>query len=131
MIIRQFLRFCLVGLLNTAINYGVFLALLSYHIMPVLVAGAIGFSSGALSGFFLNRAWTFAGTSTGTVSGMKGYMLVQVISFAAHTSVQKVALMLGSAPEFSQLFGIVVSTFVNFTLLKWLVFKPAEGAKKI
>jgi len=128
---RQFIQFCFVGVLNLVVNYSIFLLLLSQQIMPVMMAGAIGFFSGAISGFFLNRSWTFAGTSVGIVAGMNGYMLVQILSFAAHTSVQKVALILGSAPEFSQIFGIMVSTIVNFTLIKWLVFKPTKGAGKL
>ncbi|WP_353858072.1 GtrA family protein [Azospirillum formosense] len=53
------LRFAVVGLLNTAVDFGVFLALLSLAGAPVLVANAAGFSAGTLCSFLVNRSWTF------------------------------------------------------------------------
>ena len=122
---RNFARFCLVGLLNTAINYGVYLLLLLGLGVSYLIAGPIGFLSGAITGFFLNRGWTFRSTiSTGL--GMTRYLAVQLVSLACHWAVQWFAgEMIGVPKAWTQLAGIGVSMFVNFFLLRFFVFNNA------
>ena len=56
---QEFGKFIMVGVLNTVINYGVFILLFIAFNLIYFVAGAIGFLSGSVSGFFLNRLWTF------------------------------------------------------------------------
>ncbi|MBP2295620.1 GtrA family protein [Azospirillum rugosum] len=52
-------RFALVGLLNTGVDFAVFLALMAVPGTPVLLANACGYGVGVLSSFLLNRSWTF------------------------------------------------------------------------
>ena len=54
---QEFGKFIMVGVLNTVINYGVFILLFIAFNLIYFVAGAIGFLSGSVSGFFLNRLW--------------------------------------------------------------------------
>jgi len=53
------IRFALVGLLNTGIDFAVFLALMAVPGTPVLLANACGYGVGVLSSFLLNRSFTF------------------------------------------------------------------------
>ncbi|KUK65588.1 MAG: GtrA-like protein [Desulfotomaculum sp. 46_80] len=54
----QFLRFCTVGLCNTAVDFTVFF-LLTLTGAPYLIAQALSYSAGVANSFFLNRKWTF------------------------------------------------------------------------
>lgn len=123
----RFLRFCLVGIFNTGVNYGVFLLLWSLGNIPYLVAGPIGFLSGAVPGYFLNRAWTFR-SDINLGSGFWRYILVQLVSLGSHWCAQWIAGEVFGVPHgWTQLAGIVVSMFVNFTLLNLVVFRtPAN-----
>jgi putative flippase GtrA len=56
---RQFGRFVVVGLSNTAISFVVYTGLLSVGVVYWL-SGGIGFAAGAINGYLLNRRWTFA-----------------------------------------------------------------------
>ena len=56
---RTFLIFCSIGAFNTLVNYGVFLFSLHYVGLQFSIAGMIGFLSGAITGFILNRKLTF------------------------------------------------------------------------
>jgi putative flippase GtrA len=60
---RQFLRYCLVGGVNTLIDLlmlNVFLWRLPTHNAQVLVLyNSVAYTSGAVSSFFLNKYWTF------------------------------------------------------------------------
>ena len=59
----QFLRYCLVGGVNTAIDLltlNILLWRLPTHDVPMLVVyNSIAYTSGAVSSFFLNKYWTF------------------------------------------------------------------------
>ena len=60
---RQFLRYCLVGGVNTAIDLLVLNILLwrfpTNNVQVLVVYNSFAYSSGAVSSFFLNKYWTF------------------------------------------------------------------------
>lgn len=126
----RFVRFCLVGFVNTAISYGVFLALLEMGRVPYLLAGPIGFLSGAVTGFFLNRGWAFR-SSIATRNGLIRYLAVQVVNLASFWTAQWFAgEVVGIPKEWTQLAGTGVSLFVHFTLLRLFVFNDLARADK-
>lgn len=55
----EFIRFCIVGVLNTAIDMGLFALLTRLLELDPLLANLISFSSGATNSFLLNKYWTF------------------------------------------------------------------------
>src|SRR3954468_17222914 len=55
---RQFRRFLLVGVGNTFLSFVVYRLLLALG-TPYMLAAALGFSVGAVNGYFFNRRWTF------------------------------------------------------------------------
>jgi putative flippase GtrA len=56
---RQFIKFNLVGLLNTAIDFAVF-ALLTWLGVYYIMAQCISYGVGMLNSYTLNKYWTFA-----------------------------------------------------------------------
>ena len=56
---RQFLKFGLVGVLNTGVQYVVFVGLFRLLGVPMLLASGIGYCAGIVNSYFLNRIWTF------------------------------------------------------------------------
>lgn len=61
---RQFIRFLIVGALNTAISLVVYRALLALGVWYVLSA-PIAWAAGVVNGYIWNLRWTFAGRDTG------------------------------------------------------------------
>ena len=55
---RQFVRFLVVGLGNTALSFVVYRVLLAAG-TPYLIAAPLAFAAGAVNGYVLNRRWTF------------------------------------------------------------------------
>ncbi len=72
---HQFVRFCIVGLSNTALSLVVFVIAVSVGV-PYLAASAGAFAAGALNGYTLNRVWTFKAGSF-RAQGLARYVLVQ------------------------------------------------------
>lgn len=55
----QFVRLALIGVINSAVDFGLF-NFLHYGLrIGLLAAGALAFLAGALGSYFLNRYWTF------------------------------------------------------------------------
>jgi putative flippase GtrA len=58
--IHTFLRFAVVGVLNTCIDFLVFMALLEGFEWHYSASQVIGYTSGLINSFIWNRYWTFA-----------------------------------------------------------------------
>ena len=129
-LLHQFTKFITVGLLNTLCNYLLFLFLLNKKI-DALISGASGFTLGALIGFSINRKWTF-GSNINYKNGLYKYMLVQLFCLLVHSSTQLISIKFLAVPEvFSQLTGIVVTTFLNFILIKKIIFTNKDEICRI
>ena len=72
---HQFVRFCIVGLSNTALSLIVFVVAVSAGV-PYLAASCGAFAAGAINGYTLNRVWTFKAGSF-RAQGLARYVLVQ------------------------------------------------------
>jgi putative flippase GtrA len=57
----EFIRFCMVGAVNTGVDFTVF-AVLSNMRVQLLVAQCVSYTCGVLNSFLLNRTWTFRGS---------------------------------------------------------------------
>ncbi|MDR3540452.1 MAG: GtrA family protein [Desulfosporosinus sp.] len=58
----EFIRFCLVGAVNTGVDLTVFTVLSNLGVL-LLAAQSISYTCGVLNSFLLNRTWTFQGRS--------------------------------------------------------------------
>jgi putative flippase GtrA len=56
--IKEFIRFALVGLLNTGVDVAVF-SLLIWLGVPYLAGQIVSYSCGAANSYLLNKVWTF------------------------------------------------------------------------
>ena len=109
-------------LLNTFTNFIVFILILDAGV-NYQVSGIIGFLSGAILGFFVNRKFTFD-HNISTVRGLLLYFLIQIFSLTVHVLAQWSAVEIFVIdPQLSQIIGVIPSALVNFVLLKYLVFK--------
>lgn len=75
----RFAKFCAVGIVNTAVDYGLFYLLISYFGLAKEIANALSVSAAVSCGYFLNKYWTF---SRGAASDK-----CEVLRFAAVSAV--------------------------------------------
>lgn len=61
--ILKFLRFCVVGVTGTVIDFGLTWICKEKFKIPKFIANAIGFVVAATSNYFLNRIWTWQSTN--------------------------------------------------------------------
>lgn len=124
MIKKQFLRFIVVGLLSTAVSYGVFLIALHYFYLHYLAASALGFFSGVIVGFFCNKSWTFEASQHKHQEIIIQYFLVYLVSlFISMVCLKILVDFWRLSPELANFLVIGVTTCTNFIGVKFLVFK--------
>jgi len=86
--LRQFVKFGIVGLTSTIINFTVFNVLyrvLHQNLVPALT---IAFILSVINGFYWNRRWTFkqARTESASSQGIK-FLIVNIVGWILNTSI--------------------------------------------
>ena len=80
----QFIRFGIVGVLNTIIDFGLFAILYFVGEWHVIVANTTAYAVAVLNSYFLNKVWTFKDESGGTEALLRlgrfvGFNIIGVI----------------------------------------------------
>ena len=113
-VVKQFLKFGVVGVSNTLLTFVVFTVLVKALGVWYVAASALGFAVGACNGFLLNRRWTFRGHSGGSTAALR-WTLVQGLGLL--TDVGLIYLLVddaGLAKLPSQALALVVVVTATF-----------------
>jgi putative flippase GtrA len=70
-VVEQFLKFGVVGLMNTTLTFVTFTILVKAFGVWYVAASAVGFAVGACNGFLINRSWTFRGHGGGSSAALR------------------------------------------------------------
>lgn len=118
LIIREFIRFGIVGGLCTALHYGIYY-LLQLHI-NVNIAYTIGYILSFIANFYLTSFFTFRTTpSWKKLIGMGG---AHAVNYALHILLLNLFLRLGIHQEWAPIPVFAFAIPVNFLLVRF-VFK--------
>lgn len=122
-LINNFKKFVLVGLLNSSINYIVFTVCLKFLNFHYILSGGIGFGVAVIPAYYFNSIWTFRDDSI-NVKKFIMYIYINIFTLILHfITIFIVVNFLDIVEVFSQLFGIAVTTFINFFLIRKFIFK--------
>lgn len=120
----QFVKFGLVGVLNTAIQYAVFVGLFRFANVPMVLASGIGYVAGILNSYFLNRVWTFRVQRARTNAEFARFLLVNLLAMGVNLLTLKALVSwVGLVPELAQVGAIFSSLVVNFAGNKLWTFR--------
>jgi putative flippase GtrA len=124
----EFLRFCLVGVVNTGVDFTVF-AVLSNMGVLLLVVQCVSYTCGVLNSFLLNRAWTFK--ARGRSSGQ----LIRFLALNLCTLTITFGLLVYFHDHLSwpllvcKLFATVASLGINYVGSRLWIFSPVSHDK--
>jgi putative flippase GtrA len=119
----RFVRFGLVGAINTALTLATF-ALLTHAGLAAAPASALAFATGAVNGYLLNRSWTFH--SRGGAATLTRYVAVQglgAVCSGAGVALVSTALALHRLP--AECLVVPFVTILTYTLARRVVFRSA------
>ncbi len=121
---KQATKFFVIGVLSTAVNYGIFFILLQLFHFYYVIAAIAGYVSGLMIGFVLNRSWTFQSLETRVTreallyGGIYFFSLVMSMLF-----LRLLVSAFGFDPRFANVCAIGLSTIINFLGCKFFVFR--------
>ena len=122
--LKQALSFGLVGVVNTAIGFGVItLAQVVFGLHPV-PSNVLGYAAGLTNSYLMNRAFTFRGSAHSTGTALR-FLLAFGISYGANLVV--LLGLMRVSPEHALLWqavAMVTYTAIFFLISKLYVFRP-------
>jgi putative flippase GtrA len=142
--VRQFLRYCLVGGVNTGIDLLVLNILLwrfpTNNVQVLVVYNSFAYSSGAITSFFLNKYWTFRQKQRTTwreVIRFVAVLLVEVLYsnvliWLAGKALQPVIANPTLWGNASKLVAVVVGAIITYLFMRFWTFasSPQHKAKE-
>jgi putative flippase GtrA len=81
----KFLKFCVVGVTGTVVDFGLTWICKEKFKIPKFVANAIGFVVAATSNYFLNRWWTWGSTNSQVGVEYTKFFAVSLIGLGLNT----------------------------------------------
>ncbi|MFH1088501.1 MAG: GtrA family protein [Patescibacteria group bacterium] len=128
----QLIKFAIVGLGNTAIDFGVLNFLVQVGHWGVLPANAVSFSLAVTNSYFFSKYWTFQDKKAGGLGQFGGFVAVNLIGLGISTLILKYGLPAAETYWAGLAFGWrynivkVVSVFIvwawNFLTYKFIIF---------
>ena len=114
---REMLRFGVVGLIATAIHYGIYVLLIQY--LSENIAYTIGWLISLTCNFYLSSRFTFRQHMSFSRAG--GFAGSHVMNYLLHISLFNFFLWVGVAPLYAPLIVYCIVIPINFILVR-LVF---------
>ena len=126
---RQFIIFCLVGILNTAIDFSVYLFLtrnFNFFSNFFIIANIISFSCAVISSYYLNSRWIFKFNTDNNTKRFSMFLVVSLFgllinSFILYLFVNYVELTDITA----KIIATIIVLFWNFFINKYWTFKKS------
>ncbi len=121
----QVIRYVVVGLISTAINYGMFIATIAVG-LHYLVAATISSVVTVIAGYFMHRTFTFLAPGPANVKEFASFMSVFAVQYAlAMGGYMFLIGYLELGPSLAFVINSAVVTVVAFTLLRSVTFRRA------
>ncbi|QSZ27048.1 GtrA family protein [Aceticella autotrophica] len=119
--IIQFIKFNIVGVVNTLVDFSVF-TLLNFLGVYCMIAQVISYSCGVINSFIMNKNWTFEAKGRLKGSDVIKFVLTNIVSLAVSLFVLYV-LKDYFGVMYGKIIATVVSMTVNFMGNKFWVFR--------
>ncbi|WP_462411645.1 GtrA family protein [Neobacillus sp. Marseille-QA0830] len=117
-----FIKFALVGIVNTSIDFTVY-ALLTWLTVNFILAQCISYSAGVLNSYMMNRKWTFEQKGKGSKQEFFTFIGVNLVTLVITSLLLTVFYKwFGIALFTSKLLVTAISVGINYIGTKQLVF---------
>ena len=122
--LKQFIKFSLVGVLNTGIHYGVFYSLFEFVGLHYVLASGIGFCLAVTNSYFCNKFWTFKRRGSDVRREFVKFFIVNIVSLSINLGCMAILVELFAMyPPVAQLAAIGFTLVVNFLGNKFWTFR--------
>ncbi|MBI2984437.1 MAG: GtrA family protein [Candidatus Kerfeldbacteria bacterium] len=123
-VVKQFIKFSLVGVINTATSTALYLFFTRLANLDPLVANALAFGAAVSVSFILNKRWTFRDQQRRYARQYAQFFLVSIIGLGLSEAIifwlHKVR---GAHDLLAFAVAVVTVVFWNFSANKWWTFR--------
>lgn len=129
---KRFLKFCLVGVVNTLIGSGVMFGLYNLAGCSYWFSSAMNYVAGGVVSFFLNKSFTFKVKSGGIKQVLRFVLSVAVCYLIAYSAAKPLMYSLLSEASVTvrdnvaMLTGMVIYTGLNYLGQRFFAFRQPE-----
>lgn len=126
---KTFLKFIIVGIINTAVGAGVMFALYNIFHCSYWFSSIMNYVIGSLVSFFLNKYWTFKSRAFSFKEVLYFTLNIAVCFFIAYGLAKPFAVYLLSGysvtvqENTAMLIGMIIFTGLNYLSQRFIVFK--------
>jgi putative flippase GtrA len=132
-LVGQAARFAVIGVLNTAVDFGVFLFALAFLTSSLVGANVLSWAVAVTGSYVMNSFITFAAESGRRLRlrAYAGFIGSGLAGLIANTATLLIAAELLLLPVIlAKVLAIGVSFLVNFALARFVVFRPRPSAAR-
>jgi putative flippase GtrA len=122
----RFVGFVAAGGTATVINYALFAALY-WAGMNYLLAAALGYVSGIVTSYAINKVLVFRDSTTQTHQFLR-YAAIYLVALGVHLGLLELGVRLGLDPFIANAFALVTVVVVNFFVIRRFVFSSGREA---
>lgn len=125
--VRQFIKFGLVGVSSTVIDWGIFYILnLSFGVY-YLTAKVLSFSVAVINSFTWNRRWTFRSQNPNRSQEFLKFLIIALIGLFLNAFIMYLAVSIfHSRKIIGLIFATGIVTFWNFLANKFYTFRGSQ-----
>lgn len=124
--VRQFVKFGIVGLSSTVIDWSIFY-LLNHYSIYYLTAKVMSFSVAVVNSFIWNRRWTFRSTDPDRSKEFTKFLFISLIGLVINALIMYIAVTIfGQRKIVGLIFATGITTFWNFLANKFYTFKESQ-----
>jgi len=129
MLQHSFIRYCVVGLINTCVGLGSIYAGMRFLGLGYVSANALGYCIGILTSFALNRSWTFGGGSSRSTAQFLRFLCVLAVAYPAN--LLTVAALLPEFPRgaiIPQALGMIPYVLIGYLGNRYFAFAHSNAS---
>lgn len=125
--LKQFVKFCLVGLFNVLVDFTVYLALTRLLGLYFILANFGSFTVGVTVSFLINKKITFKDNGNEQAKKYFKFFIANGIGLLINTTLLYLFFTYGGFNDLiAKIFAIILTTFWNFNISKYWVFRNKE-----
>ena len=111
--IKQFLKFCVVGVIGTAIDFGLLYLLVEFGHVYYLLAATISFIAAVINNYLLNKIWTFQDKNRNFFKQFVQFLIVSLVGLGLNL------LLLYLLVQYAHLWYILAKVLATGVVLIW------------
>ncbi len=125
-VVRQFIKFGIVGVSSTVIDWGIFY-LLNHFAVYYLTAKVLSFSVAVFNSFFWNRRWTFRSQNPNRSKEFTKFLVIALVGLSINALIMYIAVsVFGTRKIVGLIFATGIVTFWNFLANKFYTFRGSQ-----